>query len=64
MATEPTHLDYAEEARAAQRAGSWSQAAALWRRAAETCQKDERRERYLKQAVWADDMATIVADEI
>lgn len=31
----PTHLDYAEEAEAAQRAEAWPQAAALWRRAAE-----------------------------
>jgi len=30
-----THFDYAEEAEAAQRAGAWPQAAALWRRAAE-----------------------------
>lgn len=29
-----THLDYAEEAEAAERAGAWPQAAALWRRAA------------------------------
>ena len=33
--TKPTHFDYAEEAEAAQRAGAWPQAAALWRRAAE-----------------------------
>ena len=31
----PTHLDYAEEAEAAQRAEAWPQAAALWRRAAD-----------------------------
>ena len=35
MMPEPptTHLDYAEEAEAAQRAEAWPQAAALWRRA-------------------------------
>ncbi len=31
--TSPSHLDYAEEAEAAQRAEAWPQAAALWRRA-------------------------------
>ena len=31
----PTHLDYAEEAEAAQRAEAWPQAAALWSRAAD-----------------------------
>ena len=30
-----THVDYAEEAEAAQRAEAWPQAAALWRRAAD-----------------------------
>ena len=34
------HLDYAEEAEAAQRAGAWPQAAALWRRAADDCPGD------------------------
>jgi hypothetical protein len=31
----PTHLDYAEEAESAERADAWPQAAALWRRAAD-----------------------------
>jgi len=35
MTQELTHHDYAEEAEAAQRAGAWPQAAALWRRALE-----------------------------
>jgi hypothetical protein len=34
-----THLDYAEEAEAAERAEAWRQAAALWRRAAECLPK-------------------------
>jgi len=34
-----THLDYAEEAQAAERAEAWPQAAALWRRAAECLPK-------------------------
>ena len=33
QARELTHHDYAEEAEAAQRAGAWPQAAALWRQA-------------------------------
>jgi len=33
---ENTYLDYAEEAESAQRAEAWPQAAALWRRAAES----------------------------
>ena len=34
--TNTTHIDYAEEAECAERACAWPQAAALWRRAAET----------------------------
>ena len=36
-----THLDYAEEAEAAQRAEAWPQAAALWRRAADALRADD-----------------------
>jgi len=38
-----THPDYAEEAEAAQRAEAWPQAAALWRRAADTLRAAEPR---------------------
>lgn len=44
------HLDYADEAEAAQRGGAWPQAAALWRRAAEACQDADRRRKYLADA--------------
>jgi len=37
-----THFDYAEEAEAAQRAGAWPQAAALWRRAADVLRASAR----------------------
>ena len=53
----PTHLDYADEAESAQRAGAWPQAAALWRRAAEMCDDASKRERYAKHAAWCDEMA-------
>jgi hypothetical protein len=44
-----THFDYADEAESAERGNAWPQAAALWRRAAETC-NDASRERYLAAA--------------
>lgn len=47
MTTNPNdHLDYAEEAESAQRASAWPQAAALWRRAAATCNDAKRRSAY------------------
>jgi hypothetical protein len=44
------HLDYADAAEAAGRGGASSQAAALWRRAAETCPDADRRQTYLQHA--------------
>jgi len=45
-----THLDYAQEAEAAQRAEAWPQAAALWRRAATLADTKAAREQYLFMA--------------
>jgi hypothetical protein len=45
-----THLDYAEEAEAAERAEAWPQAAALWLRASETCGDVERALGYVRSA--------------
>jgi hypothetical protein len=42
----PTHGDYADEAESAQRGRAWPQAAALWRRAAATCDDAQRRAVY------------------
>jgi hypothetical protein len=44
------HDDYADEAESAQRGTAWPQAAALWRRAAETCDDAERRRVYEQAA--------------
>ncbi|GAB6184526.1 DUF6900 domain-containing protein [Thermopirellula anaerolimosa] len=44
------HLDYAQEAEAAQRAEAWPQAAALWRRAASVADTKAAREQYLFMA--------------
>ena len=40
------HEDYAEEAESAERASAWPQAAALWRRAGETCDDAEQHATY------------------
>ena len=48
--TSLTHLDYADEAGSASRAGAWLQAAALWRRAAALCPDGATRDRYLRSA--------------
>ena len=61
--TSPTHLDYADEAESAQRANAWPQAAALWRRAADTCLDADRCDHYTRQATWCDDMARIASGE-
>ena len=45
-----THHDYAEEAESAQRGNAWPQAAALWRRAAQTAPDVARAARYERQA--------------
>jgi hypothetical protein len=45
-----SHLDYAEEAEAAERAGAWPQAAALWLRASETCGDVDRALGYVRSA--------------
>ena len=45
-----THLDYAEEAEAAERAEAWPQAAALWLRASETCGDVDRALDYARSA--------------
>ena len=45
-----THLDYAEEAEAAQRSEAWPQAAALWHRASETCGDAHRAKQYIRNA--------------
>ena len=45
-----THEDYAEEAESAVRAGAWPQAAALYRKAAATCQDAGKVEAYEMQA--------------
>ena len=45
-----THLDYAEEAKAAERAEAWPQAAALWLRASETCSDVDRALGYVRSA--------------
>ncbi len=51
MTTRPMmHDDYADEAESAQRGTAWPQAAALWRRAAETCDDAERRRVYEQAA--------------
>lgn len=52
-----THFDYPEEAEAAERGNAWPQAAALWRRAVETCD-DASRERYLEAAERCDARAS------
>jgi hypothetical protein len=44
------HLDYADAAESAERGEAWPQAAALWRRAADTCSESARRERYADHA--------------
>lgn len=48
------HEDYAEEAEAAERAEAWPQAAALWRRAAETASDARRIVFYQDQAARCD----------
>jgi len=48
--------DVASQAQAAQRAGDWSRAAALWRQAADTCDDEQQRHGCLKQAAWCEDM--------
>ena len=45
-----THLDYAEEAEAAERAEAWPQASALWLRASETCGDVDRALGYVRSA--------------
>ena len=45
-----THLDYAEEAQAAERAEAWPQAAALWLRASEICGDVDRALGYVRSA--------------
>jgi len=45
-----THLDYAEEAKAAERAEAWPQAAALWLRASETCGNAKQALQYVRNA--------------
>jgi len=54
-----THLDYAEEAEAAQRAEAWPQAAALWRRAASVADTKGAREQYLFMARHCERRTTI-----
>ena len=48
--TPPTHLDWADEAEAAERAGAWLQATALWRRAIDRCDDPIRRGAYERAA--------------
>ena len=45
-----THDDYADAAESAERGMAWPQAAALWRRAAETCDDVQRRVVYEQAA--------------
>ena len=45
-----THLDYAAEAEAAERAEAWPQAAALWLRASEICGDVDRALGYVRSA--------------
>jgi len=62
-----THLDYAAEAEAAERAEAWPQAAALWRRAAECFPKHPcaraaaDRDQYLANAAACDRRAKVEA---
>lgn len=51
--------DAADQARAAQRVGQWSQAAAHWRQAADMCDEKRQHHDYLKQAAWCEDMNTL-----
>ncbi|MEX2186158.1 MAG: hypothetical protein WD875_05155 [Pirellulales bacterium] len=55
METRPlTHEDYADAAESAERGTAWSQASALWIRAAEVTDEVERRNRYLDAAAKCD----------
>jgi len=45
-----TYEDYADEAESASRASAWAQAAALYRRAADTCPDAEKAAGYTKRA--------------
>ncbi len=55
METRPlTHGDYADAAESAERGTAWTQASALWIRAAEATDDVERRNRYLDAAAKCD----------
>lgn len=45
-----THEDYAHQARAAELAGAWAQAASLWLRASETCSNVDAALQYARNA--------------
>ena len=51
--------DLVREAEAEQREGNWSEATALWRKAAAECIADDVQARYLKMADWCDEMRAI-----
>ena len=59
---EITHEDYAEEAESALRANAWPQAAALYRRAAETCPDADLAARYRAQATDCDHEVAVDAE--
>jgi hypothetical protein len=48
------------EAEAAQRAGNWRRAAAIWREVAEVVDDADQRRWFESQAAWCDDMAVLV----
>ena len=59
---EITHKDYADDAESASRGNAWPQAAALYRRATETCRDAELAAWYMTQAAACDHEVAVNAE--